>query len=118
MEFLNSNVPRSSLFIIKFKVLPSGKIRFQKPSVNAEFLEFVIGRQSANHSWWPSLKAASIDTEFDELNDVCGAEKCQGLTFLSFKQKSLWLEFLATLSCAFSPEFISAARQRFRNHLP
>ncbi len=31
---------------------------FRKPLVNAELLEFVIKRQSANHSWWPSSKVA------------------------------------------------------------
>ncbi len=31
--------------------------RFQKHPVNAEFLELVIIRRSANHSWRPSLKA-------------------------------------------------------------
>ncbi len=31
---------------------------FRKPPVNVELLEFVIKRRSANHSWWPSSKAA------------------------------------------------------------
>ncbi len=62
-EFLSHNGPWSSLFDIQSLVLPSNcevsqRKLYQKPPVNAEFLEFVIKRRSTNHSWRPSSKAA------------------------------------------------------------
>ncbi len=36
----------------------SQRKRFQKPPESAEFLDFVIKRRSANHSWRPNSKAA------------------------------------------------------------
>ncbi len=52
-----------AFFIVQFLFLPSSRgvslgKRFKKSPVNAEFLEFVIKRRSANHSWRPSSKAA------------------------------------------------------------
>ncbi len=57
------HVPCSSLFVVQFLLLPSScevslRKRFQKSPVNADFLEFVIKRLSANYSWRPSTKAA------------------------------------------------------------
>ncbi len=62
-EFVCRNVPFSSLFVVHFFVLPptcevSQRKRFQKPPESAEFVDFVIKRWSANHSWRPSSKAA------------------------------------------------------------
>ncbi len=60
-EFLIRNAPWGSLFVIQSLILQSTceislRKQFQKPLVNAEFLEVVIKRQSANFVWWPSLK--------------------------------------------------------------
>ncbi len=64
VEFLSRNFPCSSLFIVQFVFLPSFsevlRKRFHKPPVNAELLEIVIKRQSANHSWRPKSKAAKL----------------------------------------------------------
>ncbi len=62
-EFLCHNGPWSSLFDIQSFVLlsnceVSSRKLYQKPPVNAEFLEFVIKRRSANHSWRRGSKAA------------------------------------------------------------
>ncbi len=64
-EFLCRNGPRNSLFIIQSSVFPSTckvsyKNDFRGPPGSAEFLDFVIKRRSANHSWRPSSKAAPV----------------------------------------------------------
>ncbi len=51
-----------AFFIVQFLFLPSScevslRKQLKKTPVNAELLEFVIKRRSANHSWWPSSKA-------------------------------------------------------------
>ncbi len=43
---------------------------FRKPPVNAEFLEIVIKRRSANHSWRPSSKAAPKNGHAEEVRQT------------------------------------------------